>query len=199
MGGLILVRTAQLFPSYFRKIVLIDGAYTLPIAVNFYREYLVRQFNGIIKYEQTVAESREQPTYTYEEALKKVCDSRHYEPLAREKAEPILNRMIESVGGGKFRFSLDPKCKYVMTPLHDSSYAVDLIKNYPVVCPMLVIVDIAHDTLYKKFKPVLKVYETQKNVIVTYVPANHDMHITIPHIIGPFISRFLNKVPNSKL
>lgn len=199
MGALIIIRTAQLFPSYFKKIAVIDGAYTLPVEIDMYQKQMVQKFNGIIKFQQNVAQKREQPTYTYEEALRKVSESRNYEPLPKEKAGAILNRMIESVGDGRYRFTVDPKWKYALSPVHDSRYSVELVKTYPITCPMLVIVDSAHDVLLKQFMPVLKQYEKQKNVIVKYIAANHDMHITIPHVIAPLISDLFNKAPASKL
>lgn len=199
MGGFIIARTAQLYPSYFRKIVLIDGAYSLPIEIEDYKKYILSKFSGIIRYQQAVKEQREQRTYTYEEALIKASDNRRYQPLTREKAKPILNRMIELVDGEKYRFTVDPRCKYIMSPLHDSKYAADLVKRYPITCSMLVIVDTAHDDLFKLFLPVLKQFEKQKNITVKYISANHDMHITIPHVIAPFICDLFNKVPASKL
>lgn len=199
MGALVIVRTAQLYPALFKKIAVIDGAYTLPVEIKDYKKYMVDRFNGIIKFQQYVAQKKPQPTYTYEEALKKVSDSRNYEPLSKDKAEPILNRMIEPVGDGKYRFTVDPKWKYALSPIHDSRYSVELVKTYPILCPMLVIVDSAHDILLKQFMPVLKEYEKQQNVTVNYIPANHDMHINIPHVIAPLISDLFNKVCPNKL
>lgn len=199
LGGIIVIRTAQLFPSYFRKIVLIDGAFTIPIEVGDYSDYMIRHFNGIIKCERDAVENREQPTYTYEEALKRVSVNRYYQPLAREKAKPLLNRMIEPVGDGKYRFTVDPKCKHILNTIHGSDYSVNLVKIYPITCPMLVVVDSAHNFFLNYFSPVLKEYEKQRNINVKYIKATHDMHITIPHVIAPLISDLFNKTLDNKL
>lgn len=198
MGALMILRTAQLYPSYCRKIAVIDAPYTLPVEIEAYKRYMTERIDGIIKYQQYVAQGKVQPTYTYEEALKRVRESRLYEPIAKDKAEAILKRMIEPVGDGKYRFTVDQKWKYKCSPIHDSRYSVELLKNYPVTCPMLVIVDSAHDNYLQPMKPILKQYEKQPNVTVKYIPANHDMHISIPEVIGPLISDLFNKGEESK-
>lgn len=193
LGGQIAMRFTQLYPTYFEKIILLDCLYTINITTYWYKVYYSDRMNSVLKYHETKGEP---PAYTYERALEKVMENREF---TEECAQIYLKRTLVSIGDGKYRFSLDPRLKYFLQPPGSPEQAVELFKVYPVKCPVLIVLAKQNKVQLTYFRPVIKYLKTQKNVSIKWVDYGHDVHLTNPEVVAPFICDFLKKGGNSKL
>lgn len=198
-GGQISVKVAQLYPEYFIKIILLDTVHPICIKSDRYKDYLQTIFDSTLKYFDIVSTNSEPPTYTYEEAVNKLIENRYYEQFTIQAAEALLNRNLVSGGNGLFKFSHDARLKFFMQPVTDERYAIDVLKLLPLQCPVLVI--LARENLYQKklMTMVIKYFEKQSNIIVKKVPKHHNVHLTNPEIVAPFVNKFLTDKVKSKL
>lgn len=96
-GGIISCLFGRLYPQYVKKLIVIDGVILDIFEVEELKTALVKNIDATFKiYEKSLCRSK--PTYTYEEALKRVRESRLTRNLTDNEAIPLLTRAIEPDG-----------------------------------------------------------------------------------------------------
>lgn len=195
LGGQIAMRFAQLFPGYFEKIILLDCIYTIDITAHWYKGYYSDRINAVLRYHDSASKGQ-QPVYTFEKALEKIITNREF---TEECAKIYLKRILVPVENGQYKFSMDPRLKYFLQPPGNLEQIVQLLKIYPIQCPVLVIVAKQNKMQLTYFKKVFKYVKTQKNFLLKSVDYGHDVHFTNPEVVAPFVCDFLSKKGKSKL
>lgn len=190
-GGQIGILFAQLYPKYVSGLILLDTFYFYPFAPKFFMHKLVESHNLLLKLQKQAKEDK--PIYTYEEALNKLMNNRNYGTLDRKSAEPLLKRMIQSVGDDKYVFTIDQRLKSFQNPSGNIAYIIDLLLERPVRCPVLVIVGSESKAQAVYFKPLMKYFKKHK-IIIKVVDGDHNVHNTFAERVAPTVIKFLLKI-----
>lgn len=197
LGGQVAMRFAQLFPTIFEKIILLDCIFTIDITPQWYKGYYSDRINAVLKYHESAASNnRQQPLYAYDEALEKVMINREF---TKECADIYLKRCLLPVADGQYKFSMDPRLKHFLQPPGGPESIIKLLKTYPVKCPVLVVVAKQNKMQMIYFRDVFKYIRTLRNFLIKSVDYGHDVHFTNPEVVAPFVCDFLSKSGKSKL
>lgn len=197
-GGQIGVKFAQLYPEHVRLLILLDTVYSIPVPVYTYSVLNLHVINSCLQYNEVI-KRKNQPIYTYEQALHKVTQNRNYETLTPEAGKILLRRHLIKCGEDKYKFSLDQRFKFYMNPLHDNRYAVEVLRACPIHCPVLVIFSEGYKLQKQVVSPVIKHFQKQKNFTIKHVSGNHSVHLTNPERVAPIILEYLANKTKSKL
>lgn len=195
LGGQIAMRFTQLFPTIFEKIILLDCIFSIDITPQWYKGYYSDRINAVLRYHESASKGQ-QPVYTFDEAEEKVMTNREF---TKECAGIYLKRALVPVADRQYVFSMDPRLKYFLQPPGGPEVIIKLLKTYPVRCPVLVIIAKQNKMQLIYFRDVLKYIRTQKNFLLKPVDYGHDVHLTNPEVVAPFICDFLRKCGKSKL
>lgn len=84
--------------------------------------------------------------------------------------------------------------KAYFNPLHDLGYIKETLRLFQISCPVLLIVAKQSPPILTDMQAVLSEIKTWKNVNVIFLDVGHDIHITHPEIVAPYISDFLLKL-----
>ena len=190
-GGQISILFAQLYPKYVSALILFDTFYFYPSAPKFFMNKLIESHDLLLKMQKQAKEDK--PTYTYEEALNKLINNRNYGTLDQKSAEPILKRMIQSVGDDKYVFTIDQRLKSFQNPSGNIAYIIDLLLQRPVRCSVLIIVGSESTAQTVYFKPLIK-YLKKNKFIIKVVNGDHNVHNTFAERIAPIVRKFLLKI-----
>jgi len=197
-GGQIGMIFTQLYPEYILKLILLDTFCLYPVTIHYFKQFLTERFEETIKINQKIATGKP-PSYTYDEALNRLLNARMYGKLNEEAAKALLKRALIPMEDGKFRFSNDMRLKNSISMLYGEKFVKNLIKQYPITCPILII--IASDSLptLEYLKPLVKeMQKKNKECVIKKVKGNHDVHNNQPEVVVPLINGFLRKI-TSKL
>lgn len=197
-GGQLSLKFAQLYPEHVTSLIMLDAIHSVVVPVPLYKDSTLLKFYDCLRYIKA-QEKNQQPTYTYDEALNKIIVNRAYEDFTEEAATVLLKRNIVEYGDGIYKFCIDPRLKFYMSPIHDSRYAIDVFKAAPVRFPVLMVIAKKNKLQLKFLLPILKYIEGQKNFVRKYVDYHHDVHLTHPEIVAPLVTEFLLKSCISKL
>lgn len=193
-GGQVAIHFAQIYPEYIIKLILLDTIFLYPYIVTQYKHNIKNHHMRYMKMLENEASPETKPSYTYEEVIEKTKEKRFSE-LNSEAVELLLKRNIEKTEDGKYRFTLDPRLKFFLNPSFDMRFATDLLRKYPINCPLLII--LASDFSQREyFASVLKVLTKNKNCYVKIVNGNHDVHNNHPERVYPYINKFLLQKKN---
>lgn len=92
---------------------------------------------------------------------------------------------------------MDHRMVVAMSPLHDESYLQKTFQLNPITCPYLLIM--CKNSVAKSFsQPLIEEFKTLKNVQIQWVDGSHDVHISYPEKVAPYVIEFLTKL-ESKL
>lgn len=88
---------SRLYPGRINKLTMLDTIYYDVVEVNEFTNHLVSRFDAYMKLMEKLV-SGKQPSYTYEEAKKRLMFNRETEPLTDAAATALLKRNLVSVG-----------------------------------------------------------------------------------------------------
>ncbi|CAG9761608.1 unnamed protein product [Ceutorhynchus assimilis] len=189
-GGQLGLKFAQIYPSRVEKLIMFDTVHLFTMQAKYYAQEMENHIEEFVKTERKLQQNSA-PQYTYEEAVKKLCQSRP-SPLPAKAAEILLQRMLKPVNDGKFQFSHDQRLKCFINPQHDSQYAIETLKSAPVKCPVLIVFGLDNGGQRMVLRPILNHLKKLKNVRVEYLPGHHDIHLTDADKVAPIVNEFLN-------
>ncbi|KAJ8945420.1 hypothetical protein NQ318_009876 [Aromia moschata] len=191
-GGQIGLLFAQLYPQYVEKLIMLDTIHIITVPSSNFKNHIADRIEENMALQEKLA-VKTQPTYTYEQAFKKLMSGRQTAttPLVLEAAKALMSRGVERVGDDRYKFTLDQRMKCYIDPLHDNRYALETLKRDPVKCPVLII--LAHQSrmfnIY--FKDIIGYLKKRKNFTIKYVDGDHDVHNNSPEVVAPHINKFL--------
>ncbi|XP_014289633.1 serine hydrolase-like protein [Halyomorpha halys] len=200
LGAQVTVFFSSLYPNFVEKAVLIDGLTPIVIDVERTPSHLRKIYNNLQSLEKYML-NKKPPSYTYEEALKRLIGSRKTD-ITKESAECLIKRALAPSDGG-FMFSVDQRLKLFLRP----SLTMQQMKNIIncMACKTLMIVaqdtynlldevseELYHERLKEFFlkNPQLKMY---------LVEGNHDVHLNYPQRVAPYVVAFLLEPNKSSL
>lgn len=189
-GGQIAMLFARLYPEYVEKLIMLDCLNMFPIPATLYVDYLRDKLENVIKLHAKL-NSRAKPSYTYEEALKKITEGRRNGYVTAEAAKALLPRSIQPIGNGRYEFTIDQRLKDFVNPFHDFRYIAESMKEHPVLCPVLIILGKKSDLQQMYFKRFIVFLKKRKNYIIKIVDGHHDVHNNEPENVAPDVNRFL--------
>lgn len=102
------------------------------------------------------------------------------------------SKIISFLGNGKFHLISDQRTLIPTYPLHDTDYLKEIIRLYPIKCPFLLIMCKKSKSL-QFAESAIEEHEKCQNFTLQWVDAGHDVHITDPEMIAPYITQFLMK------
>lgn len=195
-GGQTAMVLTQLFPEYVLKLIVLDAAYYLPLSperIYFEQKYLIEMYEKQLEHADDKI-----PTYTKEQAAQRMVDSR-FAKIELKSAKILMERSLIPVGDGKYRISTAQHLKRLFRAPYTAELERQLVKKYPVHCPLLLIM--AEDSkVYKSYKKHLKAtFDRKRDIVFRVVKGDHDVHLEHPERVAPIISKFLLKQTNSKL
>ncbi|XP_049883465.1 probable serine hydrolase isoform X2 [Pectinophora gossypiella] len=125
------------------------------------------------------------PKYTMEQAVERVMRVRQLPP---EAARATVERWSEPAGHGLIRFTIDQRTKHLLRPPFSAEQVKALFTSLPT--PTLGI--IAEKSVKNGyFTNTSFLLEDYGNYRVRKVDGGHDVHITNPERMAPFVSQFL--------
>lgn len=194
-GGRTTILFTQLYPETVLKLVLIDPVYVQLTSVGDFQKHVVGQFNDIIKLNNTQLQETRR-TYNYAEAFKKTQDGMYGRELDKAAVEALLKRSLIEADSGQFYFTNDVRLKVRPTDLmQNNKLTNDLMKTYPIKCPVLVILATKIAAPNKPFRNVSVIDVMQKmnrQCVVKKVRNDHDVHMKQPEVVATLINSFLN-------
>lgn len=189
-GAQLAIYFTQIYPQYAKKIVLLDTYALYPVPQSYYAEYYrnvhSKHFDLLNK-----LKTKAQPTYTYEEALKKLTVGRNYGDVTTEAALALFERATEKTADGRYKFTLDQRLKNFINPQNDLRQLVSLLKKYPIKVPLLMVSGSDSFHQYNYFKPVINEFRKNKNCVLKTVDGNHNVHMNSPEVVGAIVHKFL--------
>ncbi|KAF2895365.1 hypothetical protein ILUMI_10819 [Ignelater luminosus] len=185
----------QLYPDTVSKLILLDPQYWLLVSADGFKEHVVEQLNNIIKLNSTPLQKTRRIN-TYAEAFKKIQDGGFGRNLDKEAVEALLKRSLIETEGGQFYFTNDLRLKVVpMNLMQTERFFNDLIKMYPIECPVLAIVATKIPAPLRVIRTVSIINTIQKKntkCVLKKVRGDHDIHMKQPKVVASLISSFLN-------
>ncbi|CAG4958120.1 unnamed protein product [Colias eurytheme] len=173
------------FPNKIIKMVNLDPELILCIMSIATGTFPLWNYNFYEYYYSNMANSKNQPELTYEEALEMIQRGRR---VNRDDAEILLSRNLEHTSRGKYRFKWDLSAKKpVVIPFDGETVCSLWALNAP---PMFnTISSISYEGVDKYME------KLEKNIpvfIKVHYTGDHDHHVTQPSDYASEISDFLN-------
>lgn len=181
---------SQLYPQHCSKLIMLDAIYLIPQFPSNFKRFITEQYEELERLIVKAANGTP-PSYTYEEAVDKITESRYDTAITREAALPLFKRMAVKVGDDKYQFTTDQRLKAFINPQFTFRYVVDFMKASPVTCPVLIIIASGSWLFFRPFSNVLSEIKKNKQCRVVKVEGNHDVHNVHPERVAPVISKFL--------
>ena len=190
-GGQMGMLYSQFYPERVLKLVIIEAVYFSPISLDYFKQCTTEYIDKAIEL-LGKAQANKPPVYTFEKAKNAIIHGRMYGKLKPEAAEPLLKRCLKSVGDDQYHITNDLRLKTKHCLFVEMEFCVELIKEHPVTCPLLIIVGKDSTPLLEYYKEFLKVLKNANNKCTTMeVEGNHDVHNNSPELVGPPINNFL--------
>lgn len=169
---------------------MLDTVTIWPVSSQNFAYHLSDRIDTYLKMEGR-SPTKKQPTYTYDEALRRIITGRNYESLTISAAKALLERAIVPTEDGRFRFTTDPRLKCCINPLRDFRYINECLAAYTVRCPILIIFSSTFKAQQIYMRPVIESLREWHNVSFEFVDGTHDVHNTHPERVAPFVVKFL--------
>ncbi|KAH1026619.1 hypothetical protein HUJ05_000257 [Dendroctonus ponderosae] len=189
-GGQMGMLFSRLYPHLIEKLILLDTLHFVTKPADAFKSVMITAIEETLELDRKT-KTRLPPQYTYEEAVQKVMQARR-SPISERAAKNLLKRSLKKVGEDKFELTIDQRLKFVLSPLHDNRYAIEVLKSAPLQCPVLIILGEDSKILRSFLLPVLEHLKRQKCVKIVYVKGDHDVHQVTPERVAPFVCEFLN-------
>uniref|UniRef100_A0AAR5PY56 AB hydrolase-1 domain-containing protein n=1 Tax=Dendroctonus ponderosae TaxID=77166 RepID=A0AAR5PY56_DENPD len=189
-GGQMGMLFSRLYPHLIEKLILLDTLHFVTKPADAFKSVMITAIEESLELDRKT-KTRSPPQYTYEEAVKKVMQARR-NPISERAAKNLLKRSLKKVGEDKFELTIDQRLKFVLSPLHDNRYAIEVLKSAPLQCPVLIILGEDSKILRSFLLPVLEHLKRQKCVKIVYMKGDHDVHQVSPERVAPFVCEFLN-------
>ncbi|ENN82689.1 hypothetical protein YQE_00940, partial [Dendroctonus ponderosae] len=189
-GGQMGMLFSRLYPHLIEKLILLDTLHFVTKPADAFKSVMITAIEESLELDRKT-KTRSPPQYTYEEAVKKVMQARR-SPISERAAKNLLKRSLKKVGEDKFELTIDQRLKFVLSPLHDNRYAIEVLKSAPLQCPVLIILGEDSKILRSFLLPVLEHLKRQKCVKIVYMKGDHDVHQVSPERVAPFVCEFLN-------
>ncbi|XP_063836885.1 serine hydrolase-like protein [Ostrinia nubilalis] len=192
IGGMAGVLYNRLYPGKITRIVLLDPLLALAVYYNVthdIQEHYRRSYYNY--YDQVITNKNPRSLYPYDKAVSVIMKNRQ---LTRKQAEIVLSRSLEPLTGGLYRFTTQPIMKKLgCLPLR-LNMLIDVLSKQPPILS-LVASKQRFQTHEKEFIEQLShVLKRERNFYHT-IEGHHDVHVTNPELLAPFIADFLKKDP----
>lgn len=178
---------ASLIPERIMKLVLID-AYGVMI-INTITE-LMESFGKLLEMENRINESK-QPSYSLEEAVQRVMNSRGV-TITADNVKCFIARSLVKTKLDKYKFTTDQRLKINPYTLSKEQIKAIVIN---IRCPVLILqateTKIRLGSFLSESEFYLDILRDRNNVIIQNVEGDHDVHITHPERLVPQIKSFL--------
>lgn len=186
LGGQICIFFTMLYPNYVSKLLTIDALAFQPIYPNFYVKKLLSHHDIILGSKSTKSKIK---SYTYEECVDKIVESRSHGCFNRKGAEPLVKRMIKETSEGRYTFNFDRKLRMFLSPCANHDNIIELYEKVPIECPFMIVMndEFSFSLLFVKIYNYLK----GRSVPIHIVKGHHDNHMTHPEKISGYINDFL--------
>lgn len=201
LGAQISLFITALYPELIEKIIFIDGLSPVVTKEEDSIRSVRRYFDSLYEQDKKFS-SRSPPSYTYEEALKRLIDNRPSK-LTDQGARTLIERSLVSSGQG-FRYSTDQRLKFRLRPIMTMNQMKQFVLN--VKCPALMIIAkdtydlidqrVADELYHKRLQDL---FLSMPNFRFVLVEGNHDVHLNYPERIESFLKSFLLKPSKSLL
>lgn len=201
LGGVLSSLYSCIFPEEVDLLIAIDGLIT---DVHSNVDILHKQINQHFVYHDKQLENREPPSYTYSDAIKRLCANPD-KSITKEAAKILFTRAAvkSEKHPRKYYFRRDAKVKVYTTLL--ISMEMLLVYFERLAAPMIFIK--AENSVYfgpkKNTDDILQVLKKKPKFESYMIPGRHHLHLTSPERISGLITDFINKhrpvVPLSKL
>lgn len=190
-GGQSAILFAQVYPEYVLKLVLLDTFYFYPITVDSFKQHMRERFENIISLNEKLSKGVS-PCYTYEEALTKFMDNRAFGSLNKEAAEVLLKRCLIPTEDGLYKFSTNPRLKYIMQIFYGETFKNNFVRKHSVRCPILMIIAKDSTALIELHTVFLKELKRKNKFCqIKVVKGDHNVHNNHPDTVAPFVAHFL--------
>nr|CAI5853763.1 unnamed protein product [Callosobruchus analis] len=181
-----------MYPHVVEKFIMLEGIHSYPIAAEDYVIHLLKVFQDHFSLHEKLLDSK-QPKYTYKQAFDRVKYKRDNGiSLSDAATTALLKRGLRKVGEDEYVFTVDPRMKYYVDPIHDFNFAVQSLKKHPLQCPTIMIVAKGNENTTKWFTPVLDELKKRNNFKIFEVQGYHDVHNVHPERVAPFVRAFLD-------
>lgn len=194
LGGQLGTYYAAMYPDKVAKLIVLDAISPFVLQMEEYLPYHIKMTDKIIELESKMLD-KTPPSYTYEEALKRMIENRP-SPITKDAAEALLKRSLKN-GPNGYYFSTDQRLKFaVISPMSPEQH---LFNMSHIQCPfLLVMTKILKHFAEKTFNNrsnlesrVFEVYKNNPNFQTVLVEGYHDVHNNEPHVVAPIVSNFL--------
>lgn len=101
------------------------------------------------------------------------------------------------LGNGRYKLSTDPRMKVYLDPLHDLEYVKETLRLFPITCPVLTIIAKKSPPILTDMQATLPVIEKWEKINIVILDVGHDVHMTNPEIVIPYINDFLLKIDSN--
>lgn len=193
MGGQFAKLFTAVYPEYVQKLIMLDTAGPVHVYSNEILSIMRQSTDKLLKLEDLMSTgSKPPPAYTRPEALAHI-KKRMYGLLDEDSSKMLMVRCLRPVGfQGKYHLTNDARLNVTYSELFSIEQFLDVVKN--IKCPTLVIRAIESNWYYNDiYKAFIEMYEQNPNFRTVAVEGNHDVHMTYPHRVAPFLNKFLTK------
>lgn len=112
--------------------------------------------------------------------------------MTANRAQASSNYIFLITENGKDHMLVDHIMLAAMVPLHDERYLRNTFQLNPITCPYLLIM--CQNFTAKWFsQPIIEEFQTWKNSLIQWVDGTHNIHISFPEKVAPYITEFLLK------
>ncbi|XP_059044792.1 serine hydrolase-like protein 2 [Achroia grisella] len=141
---------------------------------------------------------QEEKLYTYEQAVTAMMKARH---LTREQTELLLTRCLVPAENGLYRMTFQPSMRRITgSGFPEYTLTCAITTDPPPVLNLNATKSILNPVTIEFSRKILRPYALPSTVHRTvYVEGRHDVHITHPESLVPYILEFLNRDNKSKL
>ncbi|KAF2905692.1 hypothetical protein ILUMI_00476 [Ignelater luminosus] len=180
-----------LYPERVSKLILLDVIFPYPLSVDYFKHFIRDRIDYLSKMNKKRS-SNPSPSYTYNQAFKRIQKNRMYGEATNEATKALTERSLIPLKNGKFQFSSDFRLKLFYNTLFGKEFTTELIKQYPVMCPVLFVIANNSIPSAQYFRSFLKeLWKHNNQCFLRTLDGNHDVHMNNPKIVAPIINAFL--------
>lgn len=184
---------AFLYPEKIECIIALDYIAIWPVEPHTFEYHHKRHVEGLQRVYKKIKSNEPVPTYTYDEALKRLIKNRPTK-ICEQAAINMLDRAINWVGDDKVCLTTDPRLRHAYFQPISKWDIGNLIEESNFQFPYLIL--LASETsgdIFETREPMLHALKRNKKCRIYLLEGNHDLHNNKPALVAKYIKSFLDK------
>ncbi|XP_071052740.1 serine hydrolase-like protein isoform X2 [Onthophagus taurus] len=186
LGAALCTFSAQMYPEFVSKLILIDALTSWPVHPIVFGKHLTESIRNTIQ----GANNNTENIYSYEEAEKILKNSKREGKLLPETCNKLLERMLTKVGENKYLFSWDERLARMLYPTFHIEDTKQFLETMPVRADTVFINFTGTSSRYSDYKDkTWNLFRVRKH----YIKGDHYCIFTNPEAISKILNEFLLK------